>query len=153
MVFVTARDGDELPLQASSFTFPSAPDIRKPDLELYWSGDSMTPFEWALQSDFVEGRELSMFEAYLLNRRDMDQPFAVKALNFPAPGTVRLSWLSDGLPHGKVTVRATPDLTLHQADWSVLTGTLSHNGQRTSFEAGSPPVDEGRMLFRVEVSE
>jgi hypothetical protein len=111
------------------------------------------PFEWALQSDFVEGRELSMFEAYLLNRRNMDQPFVVKALNFPAPGTGRLSWLSDGLPHGKVTVRTTPDLTLHQADWSVLIGTLSHHGQGTSFGAGSPPVDEGRIFFRVEVSE
>ncbi|MGA0845434.1 MAG: right-handed parallel beta-helix repeat-containing protein [Luteolibacter sp.] len=153
MVFVTARDGGELLLQASSFTFPSAPDIRKPDLELRWSGDSMTPFEWALQSDFAEGRELSMFESYLLNRRDMDQPFAVKAITFPVAGKVRLSWPSDGLPNGKMTVRATPDLALHEADWPVLTGTLSHDGQQTSFEAESPTAEEGRMFFRVELSE
>lgn len=153
MVFVKARDGAGLPADASGFTFPRAPDIRILDLELHWSGDSMTPFEWAMESDFVEGSELSMFDSYLLNRRNMDSPFAVDALSFPAPGTVRLSWPSDGLPNGKVTVRSTSDLARPRAAWTEIDGTLTHDGQKTVFEGEDPPPGEGRMFFRVEVSD
>ncbi|MBL9132326.1 MAG: hypothetical protein JNG86_14070, partial [Verrucomicrobiaceae bacterium] len=153
MLFVAPQGGGELVLSPSGFTYPTPPDIRDLDLELYWSGDGKTPFEWAMQAGFAQGSVLPMFEAYLINRKNMDQPFSVSGIEFPVAGQVRLSWPSDGLPNGKVTVRAAPDLTLPQTGWSILTGVLSHDGQRTVFDGGSFSPNAKKMFFKADVSE
>lgn len=153
MLFVAPQGEGELLLSPESFTYPSAPGIQDLDLGLYWSGDGKTPFKWAMQSGFVEGSALSMFEGWLINRRLMNQPFVVLEIEFPAAGQVRLSWPSDGLPHGITTVRATPDLTFPRAEWSILTGTLSHDGEQTIFEGGSFSPNAESMFFRTEISK
>lgn len=153
MLFVTLQGGGELVLSPSGFTYPTPPDIQNLDLELYWSGDGKTPFEWAMQAGFAQGSVLPMFEAYLINRKNMDQPFSVSGIESPVAGQVRLSWPSDGLPNGKVTVRAAPDLTLPQTGWSILTGVLSHDGQRTVFDGGSFSPNAKKMFFKADVSE
>lgn len=152
MLFVRAQGGGEISLSPTSFTYPSAPDIRLLDLELYWSGDGKSPFAWAMEAGFSEGSGLSMFEGWLINRKNMDHPFSVRGLEFPAAGQVRLSWPSDGLPNGRIRVRATPDFTLPRSQWSILTGALSHNGEQTVFEGGGFPPDAKNMFFLAEVS-
>jgi hypothetical protein len=153
ILFVAPQGGGELVSPPSGFSYPTLPDIRGLDIELSWSGDGKTPFEWAMESGFVQGSALPMFGGYLINRRNMNQPFSVSGIEFPAAGQVRLSWPSDGLPNGKVTVRATPDLTLPQSGWSILTGTLSHDGERTVFEGGSFTPDAKNMFFKADVSK
>lgn len=153
MLFVAPQGGGEISLSPSSFTYPSAPEIQDLDIQLYWSGDGKTPFEWAMESGFVKGGALSMFESWLINRRNMDQPFMVRGIEFPGPGQVRLLWPSDGLPHGKTTVRATPDMTLPPTQWMILSGSLSHDGERTVFEGGSFSPDAEKMFFKANVSK
>ena len=110
----------------------------------------MTPLSWASEAGFKDGSALSVFEGFLINRRDLDRPFRLETLRFDGARHLVLEWPSDGLPHGEPTLRASGSPGLSAAEWPALGGSLAFEDGVTRWQSRAS-VDAGRLFLRMEI--
>ena len=124
-----------------------------------YDGDGQSPQWWvesldeaSLQAAESGESELTVYQGFLLNRRDLLTPFRIQ-IGIDADERCVLRWLSDGAPRGILRARAAGNLSTPRPDWPVQEGTVSHDAEQgMSTWRSDEPTGERGFLF-IEVGE
>lgn len=143
--------GEEGMVPTDGFPASPVPTFHELELDLVWTGDGASPLSWAAEVGFENGAALSVFEGFLINRKDLDYPFRLENLSFDGAQHLMLEWPSDGLPHGEPTMLASENLDLPLAEWPPLGGSLLFENGFTRWQSSAPMISD-RLFFRMEIN-
>lgn len=149
MLFLFSEDGKGS-VSTEDLTGLPEPNFIDVDPYLLWTGDNQSPLSWAAEVGWQNGTALSVFDGYLLNRRNLDHPFRVESITVNHDGSVELAWPSDGLPNGRLTVYASEDLQTPFSEWLPLSGPLTFANGSTQWRSGVLLDSSKRLFFTAE---
>lgn len=146
MLFLFSADGKSS-VSTNGLTGMPEPNFIDVEPYLLWTGDNLSPLTWAAEVGWQDGTALSVFDGYLLNRRNLDHAFRVEAVTLNHDGSIELAWPSDGLPNGRLTVYATEDLQPPFSEWPPLSGALTFDNGSTRWRSGVLAETHKKLFF------
>lgn len=152
MVFIRANEGASEDIVISGFpSDQNALVAPAPGFNAVWSVDERSPLLWAREVGFRNGTALNVYQGYLLNKKDLDQPFEILQMGVQSGERPYAIWESDGMAHGQVRVRGTDDLSRSASEWEMLPGTTGYQSGHTTWTAEEPSGNE-RLFFDVIIT-
>jgi hypothetical protein len=151
MLYLFPGPGEAGGMDTNGFPAVPEPTFHLLDLDLVWMGDGKTPFSWAAEVGFCDGSALSVYEGYLLNRRDLESAFRLVSMLVDHNGYLELAWSSDGLPNGEAILHSRGSLDV--SGWSPVPGGVSFENEYTRWCSAAPTPSDRLKVHRMEVKD